>query len=266
MEKIMTIKKIFKPNELVSKQVLTTTAIFQAVVVLLLWFIYPSPIIPKPHEIVFAFGDLFANKGLLQGIVSSLLLNVEAVLLSTVISVGIAYLTVIPFFKPIAGALSKGRFLGLIGLSFLFILTIKDTHTIKLAMLTFGMSVFFITGMVDVVSSIPSDQFDYARTLRMKEGRIIWEVVVLGTIDKAIELMRQNAAIGWMMLTMVEGMFRSEGGIGVLLLNEDKHLQLDKVLAIQTCIFTIGIVQDWAAGAVKAVFCPYVDLADKRGK
>jgi len=41
-------------------------------------------------------------------------------------------------------------------------------------------------------------------------------VIVLGRADAAFDAMRQNAAMGWMMLTMVEGISRSEGGIGGL--------------------------------------------------
>ena len=58
-----------------------------------------------------------------------------------------------------------------------------------------------------------SDKFDHARSLRFSDWRVVWEVVVLGTADKAFEILRQNAAIGWMMLTMVEGISRSEGGM-----------------------------------------------------
>ena len=48
--------------------------------------------------------------------------------------------------------------------------------------------------------------------------------------------MRQNAAMGWMMLTMVEGISRSEGGVGAMLLNQNKHFHLSAVFAIQLTI------------------------------
>ena len=38
----------------------------------------------------------------------------------------------------------------------------------------------------------------------MGEWRVVWEVVVRGTRDQAIDVMRQNAAMGWMMLTMAK--------------------------------------------------------------
>src|SRR6185503_21144761 len=126
----------------------------------------------------------------------------------------------------------------------------------KVALLVFGMTVFFVTSMADVVAAIPKENFDHARTLRMGEWRVVWEVVVRGTGDKAMELLRQNAAIGWMMLTMVEGISRSEGGIGAMLLNQNKHFHLAEVFAIQIMILLIGLFQDYALGWLRRVLFP----------
>ena len=134
----------------------------------------------------------------------------------------------------------------------------------KVALLVFGMSVFFVTSMLDVVLAIPKDRFDHARTLRMGEWRVVWEVVVLGTIDKAFDVLRQNAAIGWMMLTMVEGISRSEGGIGAMLLSQNRHFHLAEVFAIQLLILIVGILQDYGIGGIRRLVCPYADLTLER--
>jgi NitT/TauT family transport system permease protein len=126
------------------------------------------------------------------------------------------------------------------------------------------MSVFFITSMVDVVAQVPKEAFDHARTLRMGEWRAVWEVVVLGTADKAIDILRQNAAIGWMMLTMVEGIARSEGGVGAMLLNESKHFRLADVFGIQIVILLVGILQDYGIGLLKQIVCPHSHLTLER--
>jgi len=89
-------------------------------------------------------------------------------------------------------------------------------------------------------------------------------VVVLGTIDRAIEVLRQNAAIGWMMLTMVEGISRAEGGVGAMLLNQNKHFHLAEVFAIQLVILSVGLTQDYAIGWLKRLVCPYAELTLER--
>jgi NitT/TauT family transport system permease protein len=118
--------------------------------------------------------------------------------------------------------------------------------------------------MAAVLSNIPKSEFDHARTLRMKEWQVVWEVVILGTADKAFEVLRQNAAIGWMMLTMVEGIVRSEGGVGTMLLNQGKHFRLADVFAIQIVILVVGLFQDYAIGALRRFLCPYADLTLER--
>ena len=70
------------------------------------------------------------------------------------------------------------------------------------------------------------------RVLGASELRILWEVVVRGTLDKALDVLRQNVAMGWAMITMVEGISRAEGGIGALILNQNKHFLLAEVYAI----------------------------------
>ena len=98
----------------------------------------------------------------------------------------------------------------------------------------------------------------------MGEWRVVWEVIILGQSDKAFDVLRQNAAISWMMLTMVEGMSRDGGGIGAALLDQNRHFHLSAVLAIQIMILVIGLSQDYAIGLVKNMFCPYANLTLER--
>lgn len=255
---------VFAPNRLVSPAVMKIVIAVQALAALTFWWLSPIAVIPKPPEVFAALGRLWTDEGLGRELITSLGVNAQALVITLAIALGLSYLTVMPFFRPVAAAVAKGRFLGLIGLTFLFTLMLGGGRPLKVALLVFGMTVFFVTSMADVVASIPKEQFDHARTLRMSEWRVVWEVVILGTFDKAIEVLRQNAAIGWMMLTMVEGIVRSEGGIGATLLNENKHFKLPEVFAIQLLILLVGIVQDYAIGAFKRLVCPYAHLTLER--
>jgi NitT/TauT family transport system permease protein len=95
------------------------------------------------------------------------------------------------------------------------------------------------------------------RVLGASELRIVYEVVVRGTLDKALDVMRQNVAIGWAMITMVEGISRSEGGIGALILNQNKHFRLAEVYALLFLILGIGLLIDYSVGVLIRVVCPY---------
>jgi NitT/TauT family transport system permease protein len=250
----------FSPNRVISKAAFRFIVIFQIAVLLLVWATSTYVFLPKPWDVWQAFVDLWNHEGLGQELIVSFLLNVQAMAWATVISLVLAYLTVVPFFQPIVAAVSKGRFLGMVGLTFFFTVIFASGHRLKVSLLVFGVAVFFVTSMMDVVAQVPKEKYDLARTLRMGEWRVVWEVIVLGRADAAFDAMRQNAAMGWMMLTMVEGISRSEGGIGALLLNQNKHFRLEAVFAIQIAILLIGLFQDYALGLAKKFLFPYADL------
>ena len=220
--------------------------------------------LPAPVEVGAALARLWTTGGLFEALSTSVWLNVEAIGWTAAIALALAYLTVIPAVRPLVAAVSKLRFTGLVGWAFVFTLWARDGHQLKLWMLVFGMTPFFVTAMAAVIAGLPHERFDHARTLGMSEWRVVWEVVIRGTIDQALEILRQCAAMGWMMLTMVEGIVRSEGGIGALLLNENKHLQLDAVFALIGVVLLVGVVQDRLLAALRRAACPYAELTRAR--
>lgn len=255
--------EVLSPNRVISKQTVRWLVGLQLLMLFFVWFFSPTIFLPKPTEVLQALSEMWME-GLGGELITSFYLNLQAIALSTILSLLLAYLTVIPFFRPIVTLLSKLRFLSMVGLTFFFTLMATTGHELKLYLLVFSVSVFFVTGMAEVVASIPKEKFDLARTLRMGEWRVVYEVVVLGQADKAFEVLRQNAAMGWMMLTMVEGISRSEGGVGAMLLNQNKHFHLSAVFAIQISILLLGLGQDYAIGLLRNLFCPYADLKLER--
>jgi NitT/TauT family transport system permease protein len=255
--------KVLSPNRVISRQTLRWLVGFQLVMLFFIWIFTPTVFLPKPKEVFQALSEMWMQ-GLGGELITSFYLNLQAIAISSVLSLLLAYLTVVPFFRPMVTLLSKLRFLSMVGLTFFFTLMATTGHELKLYLLVFSVSVFFVTGMAEVVAAIPKEQFDLARTLRMGEWRVVYEVVILGQADKAFEILRQNAAMGWMMLTMVEGISRSEGGVGAMLLNQNKHFHLSAVFAIQISILVLGLGQDYVIGLLRRVFCPYAALTLER--
>ncbi len=254
----------FLPNRIISPNIMRLLIGAEAAIFLVIWINSPFKVLPRPFEVLEALKQLWLKGGLGHELLSSFQLNVQALGLTTLISLAFAYLTVLPVMRPIVAAISKARFLSLVGFPLVFTLIFGGGRPLQLGLMVFGMSVFFVTSMSSVVEDIPSDQFDYARTLRMNEWRVVWEVVILGTLDRAFEVMRQNAAIGWLMLTMVEGISRAEGGIGVMLLNENRYQKLPEVFAIQIVFLIVGLFQDSLIGLLRRVVCPYAQLTLER--
>jgi len=255
---------LFLPNRRVEKPVLLIAALAEAALFLLLWILSPYKVLPQPMEVLSALSNLWAHQGLGQELATSFVLNLEALSLSIVLSLGMAYLTVIPAFRPFVAAVSKGRFLSLAGFTLIFLLLFGGGHALKLSLLTYAITVFFVTSMASVIAAIPKSEFEHARTLRMSEGRIVWEVVILGTADKAFEVLRQNAAMGWMMLASIEIIARSEGGIGAMLETERKYAAYAAVYAIQLVFLLVGMGQDLGIEWLRRLLCPYSVLTLER--
>ena len=254
----------FRPNKSVTGTTYSIIIVVQLFLLLALWSFGSAFMVPSPVEIGRAWLSLVQNDGLLYELWVSMKTNFEAIVISSIISVGLSYLTVVPVMRPVVEFFSKARFFGMSGFVIIFTMIFGGGHGLKVALLVFGMSVFFITSMSSVVANIPREEFDHARSLRMSNWRSVFEVIILGKADQAIEVLRQNAAIGWMMLTMVEGLVRSEGGVGTLMLNEGKHFHLDAVFAIQLTILSVGWIQDKILGGIKSTFCPYASLTLER--
>lgn len=227
---------------------------------LAVWLASPWETLPTPAEVWAALGNLWWTAGMGPELFTTFRLIAHATALTVAISMLLSYATVIPALRPLVAATSKLRFLGLTGLLPLFVLLTGGGYPLKVALLTFGMTSFFVTSMAQVVIEIPREHFDHLRVLGASELRILYEVVIRGTLDKALDVTRQNLAMGWAMITMVEGISRAEGGIGALILNQNKYFRLPEVYAILLVILVAGLLLDYGIGALTNVVCPYSRL------
>lgn len=253
----------FTPNKVISRKSTRLLILGQVVGFVLLWSFATPNVIPKPWDVLTSLQDLFCD-GIVGHLMVSLALYGEAVFAASVFSLLLVYASALPFFRPIAEGWSKFRFMGVIGIPFLLTLCISGVHSLKLALLVFSISVFMVTSMLDVADYIPREKYDLARTLQMSEWQVLWEVMVLGRADVMLDQIRQSAAVGWMMLPLVEGLWKSEGGIGAVLDIQNHHFHLAAIATIQLLVLMIGLLQDYGIGVVKKIACPYSGLLLER--
>ncbi len=254
-------KKLFTPNARPTSSVFLSMVAAQLAALLLLWLFYPLQLFPTLGEVVASFKDLVTTQGLIQELWASLTTAIAALAAATVLALLISYLTALPFFRPLAYAASKMRYLTLTGLTFFMALLLSSGHQVKLSVLIFGATVYLVTGMTSVILSTTQEEIDHARTLGMSEWRSFYEVVVLGKLPDMMEVVRQNFAIIWTMITLVETLYQSEGGIGLLLYKQNRYLHLAGVVAIQLVILGTGAAQDYLFEWLRRLFFPYSTLA-----
>ncbi len=254
------VPNLFLPFTHVAKSRLQILFAVQALLAIVLWSLSGSKALPSPIEVYYAWADLALNQGMLYELWGSVKISLVSLLISTVAAVAVAALSTASIFLPIARFSSSLRFLGFAGLTYVFMLMSSDSYWLRISLLSFGMFVFMVTGLLAEIKAIPAEQVDHCRTLGMKHWRITLELVLLGKSDVTLDLVRQNAAVGWTLLTLVEGMTRSEGGIGSMLLNQNRYFLLAGVFAIQITILLYGLAQDGLLALLKDVMCPHSRL------
>lgn len=252
---------IFVPYARVGERTLFVTALVEAAVFLLLWALSPLKFLPTPQAVWVALNDQIFHQGVLAELIVSMVLVVQALAIATVLALVLAYGYVMAFVRPLAGGTSGFRYLGVLGFSLVFQVLIKDAHWVKVAIVVFGILPYLTTSLVEMVRTIEDDQFQLARTMRLGHTGTTWHVIVRGRLAETIEVVRQNAAIGWMMVGVAESMNRSEGGIGARISELGRYYsQLPTMFALIMIIFIVGVLLDASLRLARDLVCPYAAL------
>lgn len=259
-----TIKTAFTPNQELDKRPLKFMVLTQLLLLLLLWTFSHNSVIPNPFDVSVAVFKLIVSGGLARDFLISLTLCLKGLAYAVIISLFFGYLSVLPFFRPFSNLLTKFRFLPTVGLGFLFLKLAPDVEGQKTLFLTYSITVFFLTSVMAIINSVTSDELNYARTLRMSEWRAFIEVIVFGKAHEIWDAIGQVFAIAYMMIASVENLCKSDGGIGVILSDNNKHFNFDEVYAVQICILLTGIAADLAIRKAKGFIFPYSILTLER--
>jgi ABC-type nitrate/sulfonate/bicarbonate transport system permease component len=254
------VAKIVQPLSILNKQTILILIVVQTALALAAWQLSGGGLIPSPLKVLEATGTILSTGAFYDNLFSSITLSFKGMGISLVIAVAISYLSLVPLFNPLAKFIIKCRYLTLTGLIFLFTLLTQDGSQLKISLLIFGIVPFFVTSLMSIIDSINVQEYELCKTLRMNNWQTLWEVVIVGRLDQVIEVMRQNFAISWMMITMVEGLSMSEGGLGTLLIKSNKYIDLGTVFSILLIIFIIGIFFDYILGQIRFWLFPYTKL------
>src|SRR5437867_2005824 len=103
---------------------------------LFFWFFSPIKALPYPGEVVRAIHKMWAEQHLLNHIGVTLKLNVWGLIFSSLASLAISYLSVIPFFQPFNKAIQVLRYIPIVGFTLVFLSLFAIGWPTKVAMLT----------------------------------------------------------------------------------------------------------------------------------
>jgi NitT/TauT family transport system permease protein len=248
------------PFDKINKQVFLMTLLIEWFLILTVWQINGGALIPKPLAILEKLFNVFQTEDFIQNLLTSLILTLKAIFFGTIISLVFAYGYKIGVLKPFVQFIIVLRYLPLTGIIFIFTLLTSNGGNLKLILLLFGIVPFFVTSMVSLIDDINPQLYDLCKTLRMNRWQTLRRVVIVGQFNYVFEVMRQNFAICWLMITMVEGLSMSEGGIGTMLIKQNKTLELEYVFAIQVTLFLLGLAFDAGLKALRNYLFKFVPL------
>lgn len=258
---MQTIKKAISPAFL-EKPSVFIIGLF-SVISLVMFILYAqfntSEIMPKPLAVAISIKEIVFTSNFANNFVATLTLIASSMAKAVGISLLIVYLFTIPIFRPIGTFVSKLRFLTYTGLVFVFTISLKDGHAIKTSLLLFGIIPYFVTSLLSYIDSIAKIEYELCYTLRFGTWRTLYEVIIRGKMHLVFEVIRQNFAIAWMMITSVEGLSMSEGGLGTMMIKSNKYLKMDDVFAVLVIILLVGILFDYIFDVLKVWIFPYCD-------
>jgi ABC-type nitrate/sulfonate/bicarbonate transport system permease component len=252
-------KKLFRPFEEVKKSRRTIIMLCWIILLFVIWFAGTAGkthLFPTPGNVLKGFTELY-NEGLVVHIFNSLALCFMSIFFAIIVSLIFAYSWPIPMMKPVAGFVTKLRFLPFTGLSFFITMVVHDARHMQIWILVIFLTTFLTTSLIAVIRDIPQEEFDHAKTLRCNRFEILWQVVILGRLDYVIDVIRQNLAITWMMLVTVESIVVASGGLGFLIKNSDKFMNHGRIIALQIIILIIGLGLDWFINFLRKLIFRY---------
>jgi NitT/TauT family transport system permease protein len=236
-------KKLINPTGSIDPKHVAMVYSAWIVIVALAWYLNNSTILPKPHAIIIAMADLFKS-GFAMDLMTSLVFTFKSMAAAILVAFSIAFIGLIPVCRPIVQLIGKSRFLSTAGFTVIFAIMTSDAQHQKFALMVFCVAVFQVVSFIDVMFA-SSERLDYCFTLKMKPWRIVWEEMILAKRSEMMVTVRQNFAIAWMSLPMIEGISRVDGGIGIVLEDLRRHLRYDHIYAVQIMILICGIGIDF---------------------
>lgn len=258
MKYLPTYKTLLYPLQHIDKKNLLFLGMLELIFIVLMWNFYAPALYPRPTLVINEFINTLISATFMDDLFATLWLTIRAMFFSIMLAMLFSYGYKIAFMRPITEFIIKCRFLTLSGLIFIFTMVSSDADSLKICLLVFGIVPFFVTSFVSYIKAINVQEFQLCYTLRYSYWQTLYEIVIIGRLNLVLEIIRQNFAVCFLMITMVEGLNMSGGGLGTTLIIYSKYLNLGKMFAIMFVIFFIGVLSDMLLSWVRVTLFPHL--------
>jgi NitT/TauT family transport system permease protein len=223
-----------------------------------------SYFLPKPTTVAHSEYLLFKDQGFLSDVWASGFRIMAGFLLAAVIAipVGIAigsFRVAQAFLEPPIAAI---RYMPASAFIPLFIIWFGIANGEKVAVIFMG--VFFpLTLMIaDVSANVPGELLDMSYTLGAKRRHVFLQVLVPACWPGVVDSLRIGVGWAWTYLIVAE-LVAADTGIGHVILQANRFLQTDVIIAGIVTIGVLGLITDGIFRWLYRVLFPYVERAER---
>ncbi len=206
----------------------------------------PSKILPKPGDVLGAFGEMYNENDLVKNMFRSLGLNLAGYVKAVLWTIPIGFL--IGLFPIIRGMFQKPldaiRFVPIAAALGLFIGWFGIGADMKVNFLAFGIFIFLTPIVVQRIFEVKDVYLKTVYTIGATDWQTIKTVYFPSVFSKLIDDIRILTAISWTYIVVIETINSEQGGLGALTYMMRRTSQPDKMYAAFLLIILIGIIQD----------------------
>jgi NitT/TauT family transport system permease protein len=268
--------ELFKLKGTIKTRTKVILTIFGFGLLFAIWFVLTfgdnpiliNAILPKPWNVLMAFGEMYRENQLVTNITKSIGLNLAGYVEAIAIAIPFGFLIgLFPFFRgTFQNQVDALRFVPLTAVTGLFIAWFGITTGMKVHFLAFGIFIYLLPIVVQRIDEIDDVYLKTVYTLGASNWQTIKSVYIPAVIAKLSDDIRVLTAISWTYIIIAESL-GNQGGIGTLIWRAGQRQgRYDKVFALLIIVIVIGFLQDRLFVYLDKVFFPHKHVQNKHGE
>lgn len=217
-------------------------------------------VLPHPLKVLYAFGPLVTENGLIRNVGLSIGRNLTGYLEAILLTVPIGFLVGLVRIPRLAfkSQIDAFRFIPLTALIAVFIVWFGISIQMKVHFLAFGILIYLLPVMIQRIDEIDDVYLKTVHTLGATDWQILRTVYFPSVMSRLFDDLRVLTAISWTYIIVIETINSGEDGIGALIYTVgQRQVKIDRLYALLVVIILIGVIQDRVFAYLDREFFPF---------